>query len=75
MHVYFCFEVPIDLVPPSYKVKRADRRMMANLLTINWAAIDEALECLSKDRIEGFLNIKVKNTISKSECYALFEPF
>lgn len=46
---------------------------MTDLFPIDWAAIYETLESLSKDRIERLLDVKVKDTISKSEGYAMFE--
>lgn len=73
MHVYLCFKVSIDSIPPSDEKKRTDRGMMTDLLTINWTAIYESLECFSKNRIEGFLDVEIKDAISKSEGYALLE--
>lgn len=48
---------------------------MTDLLAVDWTSIYETLECLSKDGIKGFLDVEVKDTICKSESYALFKAF
>lgn len=49
--------------------------MMADLLGINGAAINKSLKSLSKNRIEWFLNVKVKNAVGKCKGNTLFESF
>ncbi len=46
-------------IPPSHKVKTRDGRMMADLFGIDGTPIDHPLVGFSKDRVEGFLYVKV----------------
>lgn len=46
---------------------------MADLFSINRTSIYEALEGLPQDRIEGFLDIEVQDTVGKCKGYAVFE--
>jgi hypothetical protein len=47
--------------------------MVANLFGVDGTAIEKTLESLSKDGIEGFINIKVENTVSKSKGDTVFK--
>lgn len=48
--------------------------MMADLFRIDGTSIDEALEGLAKDRVEGFIDIEIQHTIGKGKGHAIFEP-
>lgn len=46
---------------------------MANLLGIDWAAIDKTLKGLSQNGVERFLHIKVENTVRERKHNTVFE--
>lgn len=47
---------------------------MADLLRINGTPINKTLEGLSKNRVEGLIDIEVQYTIRKRKCHAILEP-
>lgn len=73
VHIYLCLKVTIYLVPSANEVNRGDWRMMADLLSINRASVDEALEGLTQNWIEGLLDVKVQDTVGKSKGYTVLE--
>ena len=73
MDIDFGLQVGVDPVASSNQKNRADRRMVADLLSIDGAAIDESLEGFSEDGVEWFFHIKVENRIGECECNTIFE--
>ncbi len=73
MDVDFGLKVAIYSISSPQEVDGGDRRMVTDLLCVDGTAIDESLEGLSKNRVEGFFNIKIKDAVGKGKSNAVLE--
>lgn len=73
MQIDLTFQTTIYLIPSSYHIYGCDWWMMAGLLGVDGTAIDEALEGLTQDGVEGFLELEVHYGDGEGQGYAGFE--
>lgn len=61
-HIDLRLKTTVQFVASAHHEGRTDRRMVRHLLAVDQAAIENGLECLSEDRIEGFVHLKVRHS-------------
>ena len=69
------FKTTVNNVPSSNHIDSGYRGMMTNLLCIYGAAFDIPLIGFTKDRIEWFFNIEMKDTIAQEKRCTIFHSF
>ena len=74
MEVDFWLEIAIYFVASSNEIHWRNRRVMADLFCVDWAAIDKTLKGLSKNRVEWFLHVEIENTVGECKDNTTFEP-
>lgn len=58
--LYFCLEIRMNKVAATYHKKRADWRVMRDLLTIDRTAIYKSLKGFTKNRVERLRHFDIK---------------